>query len=561
MFRRKYAGRVLLSALLFSVRLACAQSPSFEITGFHVDGVSLLPPTVVQTTLAPFVGPGRTLKDVKEAAVALRRAYAAAGYPIVQVYPPEQTLSGGDVRLQVIEGKIAQVTVAGNKLYDAANIRASLPPLKEGQSPNAADLVAALTLANDNPAKQLAVNFQAGVVPGEVDARIDVSEDRPEKYIVNYDNAGAKATGYDRLSVAYQNANIANRDQMATLQYGTTIAHPDDVYNLVGGYRIPFYDHGLSLDLIGAYSSTQSRTVTTAGPLLFTGRGTYLGMRLNQGLPGVGELRHKLSYGFDYKDFGNACTVAATSLESCGSVTSMPLSATYILQYTAAAVQAGGTIGYFMNVPGGMHGAAADYAAARFQAGRHWSAWRFSGFVGMPLARDWQLRLSGNAQLSSNDLVPAEQFGLGGATSVRGYDERTTSGDYGFSANLELYTPDLAKWLAREGWQIRGLVFADSGTVYRMTPTVGTSCTSAAPVLCKANRLSSLGFGVRASLRRELSVKMDVAWARQPWRDTSGATDGADTRSLAEILGLNRANGPGRSSNEASAHVSVSYAF
>ncbi|MDP2809584.1 MAG: ShlB/FhaC/HecB family hemolysin secretion/activation protein [Rhodocyclaceae bacterium] len=551
--KNKCAGRSLLSVLLFWVaQVAWAQSPSFDISGFNVSGNTLLPEATVQQVLAPFTGAGRGMKDVNAAADALRQAYAEAGYPIVRVFPPEQTLASGKIALQVIEGKLRQVEIAGNKIYSAENIRASLPPLKEGQSPNAGDLVAAITLANENPAKQVAVNFQAGVIPGDVNARVDVTEGQPEKYILNYDNAGSKATGYDRVSVAWQNANWQNRDHMLTLQYATTVANPDEVINIVGGYRMPFYELGLSLDLIGAYSNTSSSSATAAGALQFTGRGTYVGARLNQTLPNVGELRHKISYGLDYKDFGNACTISGISLTSCGTVTAMPLSATYALQYAAPTLQAGGSIGYFSNVPGGMHGGSGHYTAARAQSTRHWDAWRYSGFVATPLPDDWQFRASLNGQVSGKALVAAEQFGLGGASSVRGYDERTTSGDYGFGTNLEVYTPDVAKLLSAEGWQIRGLVFFDTGTVRRNFLQGGER---------KETSLSSIGFGARASLRKELSLKLDVGWARQPWIDTASGASPPDEVSAARFIGIARANGPGRNVNQVSAHVSMSYSF
>ena len=546
------ASMVLLSALLFFAHVAFAQAAGFGITGFRVSGNSLLPEAAIQNALAPFVGTDRTIKDVTEAADALRHAYANAGYPIVQVFPPEQTLTGGEVALRVVEGKIARISVAGNKIYDAGNIRASLPALTEGMSPNTSKLAAALTLANENPAKQVAVNFQAASVAGEVDARIDVTEDHPQKYIVNYDNAGSMATGYDRLSLAYQNANLANRDHMLTLQYATTIAHPSEVLNIVGGYRIPFYDHGLSLDLIGAYSDSKSNTTTTAGALQFTGRGTYAGARLNQSLSSTGEIRHKISWGIDYKDFKNDCNIAGSTLPSCGSITAQPVSAMYTVQYATPSAQAGGSIGYFTNLAGGTHGSQDQYTAARAESTRQWDVWRLSGFVAVPLRNDWQLRFAANGQTTDDALVPAEQFGLGGAASVRGYDERTTAGDYGFNASLELYTPDLARINAFENWQIRGLVFYDNGEVRRNYLQPGE---------LKKNTLESIGFGVRASLRKDLSIKLDIAQVLKPWSVATGQTDTPDKSSLARYLGLTRANGPVRDKHESSAHVAVSYSF
>ena len=64
-----------------------------------------------------------------------------------------------------------------------------------------------------------------------------------------------------------------------------------------------------------------------------------------------------------------------------------------------------------------------------------------------------------DGQLSSYLLLPSEQFGAGGASSVRGYPERTISGDEGFYANFELYTPELNKYARWPAASLRALLF------------------------------------------------------------------------------------------------------
>jgi hemolysin activation/secretion protein len=47
-------------------------------------------------------------------------------------------------------------------------------------------------------------------------------------------------------------------------------------------------------------------------------------------------------------------------------------------------------------------------------------------------------------QLSSQNLLPSEQFGIGGYDTVRGYDERQLSMDTAFVGNLEFRTPAIS---------------------------------------------------------------------------------------------------------------------
>lgn len=67
--------------------LAWAQPVTFDVSGFKVEGNSLLTEEKIQQALAPHAGAARTMGDVNQAAVALKEAYAAAGYPVVPVFP------------------------------------------------------------------------------------------------------------------------------------------------------------------------------------------------------------------------------------------------------------------------------------------------------------------------------------------------------------------------------------------------------------------------------------------------------------------------------------------
>ncbi len=481
-----------------------AQSPAFEIAAFQIEGATLVAPALLQARVARFTRQGgaseRGMDAVNAAAAAIREAYAVAGYPIVQVYAPAQAVAGGTVTLRVVEGKVAAVSVAGLQAYTPANVRASLPPLREGQAPNTNAVAAAVLLANDNPARQMSVNFSPGTAPGDVNARIDVVEDRIRKASISVDNAGAPATGRARLGLGYQHANVLGRDHVLSLQAMAGLRRPGKGSSLTVAYRIPFYRQAISLDVIAAYSDSKSDTASIAGPLFFAGKGTYAGLRLNQPLASRGDYRQKLVYGFDYKDFNNSCRIGELALERCGTITSMPLSISYLGQVNGARFQAGGSAAYFRNLTGGSHGGQDEYGTRP----RNWQVLRASAFLGMS-AGNWQWRLTANTQHSSDALIPSEQFGLGGAASVRGYDERSSAGDRGASLNAELFTPELARGLAlSERHTVRALLFYDAGHVRN---------SDAAPVA--ARRLASAGFGLRYGFGKDVSLRGDLGYAQQ----------------------------------------------
>lgn len=501
-FARGAAGAMLLVAAA-----AWGQGAKFNIAGYQVEGNTLLPEAEVQQILAGYTGPDRSLADIDAAAEALRKAYEKAGYPVVRIFPPEQAATGGSIRLQVVEGKVRAIAVKGNQAYDETNILASLPSLRIGLAPNAPRVVSEIAMANENPAKQVAVNFQAGEQPGAIDATVNVVEDRPQKFIASFDNGGSKSTGVHRLSLGYQNANLFNKDHMVTGQVTTSTDFPQKTLSFSAGYRIPFYGHGLSLDLIAAYSDTASgSTIVPGGTMSFTGKGTIFGLRLNQPLASIGEYRHKFVYGFDYKDFDNRVNQFGLPCANvtCGTITSQPLSVSYVGQYNTPGVQLGGSAMLAANVPGGPHGQPGDYQTGTTGWRANWTVWRLNGFVGVPLAADWQFRANLAAQVTDYKLISGEQFGVGGAASVRGYTERAIAGDQGYSGNLELYTPELAGLVSLPaGYGMRGVVFYDAGQIYNH-----------GPARQRQQHISSVGAGLRFNIQRDLSARLDFGVAQ-----------------------------------------------
>ena len=485
----------------------------FDITEFVIDGNTLLLGQVIQQWLSPFTGVGRDMSHINKAVLALRSLYNDSGHPLVQVVAPTQTVVAGKVVLKVIEDKITAIEVRGNSAFGADNIRASLPSLRTGKSLNARQLEAAIALANENSAKQVAVNVQTGNQPGDISTTINVTEDKISKWVATYDNTGNEATGFNKIGLTYQNANLFNRDHALTLQYNSSLSHIDDVYSLSVGYHVPFYSYGVSADLIAAYSSSSGQNVN----LYFSGKGTVLGARLNYPLPSMGDIRQKLIVGADIKNSESVAGPLVTPISE------MPFSLTYQAQVTRPVFQGSASAALVTNFGGGSHGSADDYynpvtgfgarapvsgpESNRFPSS-HWRALRLNASGGFALPKDWQARVGINTQYSYDLLLPSEQLGAGGAGSVRGYPERVISGDKGYTANLELYTPELNKYIPLPDSSLRALLFWDAGgvSINDQPLPVGINGSSS---------ISGLGMGLRLTYKKNTTFKADMGWAQK----------------------------------------------
>jgi hemolysin activation/secretion protein len=193
-------------------------------------------------------------------------------------------------------------------------------------------------------------------------------------------------------------------------------------------------------------------------------------------------------------------------------VTVHPISLTYAGSYRKSESDSSFSLSVSQNLPGGndagtgaFHGdpfvtpvrpPARDGANPRYLLTR----WSFNHNRALP--RDWQFRVGMNGQLTRDMLISGEQFGIGGADSVRGFLEREIINDNGYRGTVEFYTPDFGSVMPRAGARIRALAFYDWGAVKRIRPAV---------LEIHAQHVSSVGLGLRFSRGTNLSFRADVA--------------------------------------------------
>jgi hemolysin activation/secretion protein len=487
-----------------------AQGPTFSIQRFEVSGNTLLPDSRVAHLMAPFSGEDRSFTDVQLALESLERAYRDMGYSAVAVTLPEQDISGGVVQFVVIESKIGLVRIEGNNAFSNENILRSLPALVAGSMPNAITLAENVALANGNPARQVELTLRLSDQPGEVDALVKVEESPITRWVVNLDNSGRGGIGGDwRLGLAWQHANLFDRDHLLTLQATTSPDQFKEVWQFSTGYRIPIYGSGDSLEWFAGISNADAGSLIT-GIDSFVGKGRTAGLRYTRNLTRLGEYDHELKVGLDWKAFENACAgVSCGLLDS--TVTTTPLILSYHGNWARPGAQTQWELGYARNLGWGGHNRPGNYASAAHQPGtvgteRRYQLWRLTASHLQILPGNYQFRANWTAQYTGDPLIAGEQLGLTGSNQVRGYNERAVARDRGQVLTLELYSPDLSHLLPIKFDNVRLLVFADAAHGRYVTTSTSPSSVS--------ESVTSHGLGLRISHQNRYALKLDVAEAR-----------------------------------------------
>lgn len=487
--------------------------PRFAIRGYQVEGNSLLPQDQVSLAVMPFTGPKSSFETIQLALEALEKAYLKAGYGSVKIEVPEQDLQEGVVRLLVVEAKLDRVTVEGNKFHSEANILRSLPALVPGQVVNVDALQGNLDLANESFSKYTGVTFRQAEGAPQTDAVVRVNDDDPTRTIVSLDNTGSKTTGRYRLGFSFLHANLFDKDHVLSAQLLTSPTRFDKVAILGLGYRVPLYARGDSVDFTLGYSNVDSGRIDLFS---VSGSGLILGLRYNQRLKPMGEWQHKLSYSLDQRSYGSSVVLTAGGGPSLvPDLRVRPLGLTYSANQRTAQRDLAASVTLTRNLPSGSMGdsAAFNRPGGRAGADAGFTTLKYSASFTERLSTDWSLRGAINGQYTQDLLISGEQFGVGGADSVRGFTEREVSGDRGVRMGFEVWGPDLGSRTGLAGLRLQPIAFLDAGWVrFNVAPGTITS-----------QSIASMGLGLRGSYARSASYRFDYGYVLNGAQNTAGS--------------------------------------
>ncbi len=452
-----------------------APSPVFAIKGFQVTGENPLGDGETSRVLAPYLRADATLETLQKATAALEAALRDRGFGLHRVALPPQEV-GDQVTLSIVKFTISRVTMEPLTLYDEANIRRSIPELREGQTPNFKKLAIQTAIANENPNKQIQVGIKESDEPDKIDATVAVKESRPWTFGASISNAGSDSSGRDRFTLSGGHTNLFNLDHQFIGAYTTSLERVRDVRQLGLSYKVPLYTLG---GVVG-FNFTRSDVVGNFGTFTSTGAGRTAGVNYTHYLPPDGGRRSYLSAAFDDKVF----RASVINDQTIGvDRRSRPFTLGYSRRTETDTAVWSYSVDFAFNMPGGQGNDLESYRAEDPKINTtRWKALRGGASYSATLVGNWLWSVRGQYQFSPDVLISGEQFGLGGLGSVRGTAiERPISGDKGFSTTLEVTTPELMTGL-------RLLGFVDAGWLGNNDPT---------PPRPTTDRLASAGLGLR----------------------------------------------------------------
>jgi hemolysin activation/secretion protein len=489
-------NKLFTTAILIALScvLPAQAAPTLNVSHYVIDGVNPLPEDETAAILAPYIGEKQTLGQIEEAAKAFEKVLRDRGLVFYRVFVPAQKPENGEVKLQLTRFAIGTIKVTGNEHFSEANIRRSVPSLQEGESPDIRSLAKDITTANNNPAKQVVVKFREGQQTNTIDSVVRVRDIDPLALYVGYTANRSFAPFHEgesiyRMTFTAQHSNLFDRDQVGTLTYSTDPGDVSKVTLLGAYYQVPLYGTGINISGYYTHTDVSTGRIQQGGGFFdVSGRGDFYGIKVIRALPSTGNFHHTIGVALDHRYFENSTTFKGVQIQP--NVGSLPLSLSYAFRDEKSWGAYAGILEFAVNTGAGAANSLEAHAANG--GDYHWSAWRYSAEISHP-AGNWLLSAKLRGQWTNDALIAGEQFGLGGANSVRGFSDREVTGDYGFLFNLEAAGPPM---LVPD---LKPVVFIDGGQAH-------------SKILDHTEGILSAGLGLRWSFKH-LDTALDIAHA------------------------------------------------
>src|SRR5262249_41811862 len=139
--------------------------------------------------------------------------------------------------------------------------------------------------------------------PGTVAVDLKVNDRLPVHASLESDNRYTADTAHTRVMATVSYDNLFQLDQSLSLQYQTAPAAPSEIKLYVVTYAGRFPSPDWTWPLYGIASDSN---VAALGTLAVIGNGKIIGGRLNRSLESTSSRVQTLTFGADYKDFGQS---------------------------------------------------------------------------------------------------------------------------------------------------------------------------------------------------------------------------------------------------------------
>ncbi len=396
--------------------------PCFNIHRIYINNATLLSDKTRLKLLNPYVERCLGMDKINNLIHKLSDWYIQQGYITSRAFITEQDLSGGELHITVLEGRLEKIRLAG---ASSRQLSMAFPGL-EGQILNLRDIEQGMEQINRVRSTPVQIEILPADRPGYSIVNLTATPEFPLSASAGFDNSGQKSTGTGQVSGSLTGNNLLGLADKWLVSGGRSsdFSSLHDAQNFQAGLSIP-YGYSL-LDYSYSWSNYLSTINNNGFNWASTGDSVSHRATLSRVLFRNGDIKTGASVGVTHQISRNWLNDA--KLDSSSRKLS---SLVFGISHTQKIF--GGVATFNPGFSHGMpwfgaendHGKKGDLPKAEFKK------WSVNGSFQRPVTNDLWWLTSFYGQWSPDRLYGSERLTIGGESSVRGFKEQYLSGDNG----------------------------------------------------------------------------------------------------------------------------------
>lgn len=467
-----------------------------KVVGYEVVGSTVFSKADFDKVLKDYVG-NISFAQLLQARSAVTELYTKNGYVTSGAFIPPQTLTGGVVKIQVVEGSIEEIRVTGTGRLKPGYVRSRLE-LGAKTPLNVNRLLESLQLLQLNPLiRNISAELSAGTRPGLSILEVRVTPERTFSASIGLDNSSPPSVGVFRRQLTINQANLTGNGDSFTVNYSNTNGSNQIEANYIlpvnprnGTIRLGFDWIKSSIieepfDRVDIGAVSYDYELSFRQPLILTpNKELALGLTLNRRESNTTLLGEPFPLSPGANDEGETRLSVIRFFQEWTQRESRSV--------FAARSQFSLGVGAF---DASIRESAPD---GRFFSWRGQAQWlRLLGGNATDPSGSPILLIRADMQLADRPLVPLEQFAIGGADSVRGYRQDLFLTDNGILGSVEVRIP-IFRLRDRPGvFQV--IPFVDVGRVWNNGDRESPD----------PSNLASIGVGLQWQMGEKLRFRFD----------------------------------------------------
>lgn len=217
---------------------AVLMSKKFKLNSIKYTGNTVFKTDDLNKISQELIGKDVTLNDINNVANAVTNIYRKQGYLTTRAYVPAQVLKDGVVEIRVVEGTIGNIKVEGAKWVKATYIKNNIlknNDIDKNKIFNVNDLSKSMAEVNSPSYIKGKVTLEKGAEQGQTDIVLDVQDRFPFKFAVGWNNQGQDVVGVQRAGLYTSLDNVTGIGD----KLWANNSFASGTYGLDTGYSVP----------------------------------------------------------------------------------------------------------------------------------------------------------------------------------------------------------------------------------------------------------------------------------------------------------------------------------